>query len=156
LKIAFITLTSTIPFGSCDLLNFRTAKLAHEQGHEVLLSVNDFSDLHHKNYRDIEAAGVKVDKRPMPDITGFVSRITYKIKDKLLSPDRHFKNCFAFKPDYIFVNNQGNLRFCRQPACCLAVKNRYSLRFTVAAQSRGERAAFRMVPYGKNNIYESG
>jgi len=104
------------------LLNFRTAKLAHEQGHEVLLSVNDFGQLHHKNYRDIEAAGVRVDRRPMPDITGFASRVTYKIKDKLLSPDRHFKNCFAFKPDYIFVNNQGTYDFAGSPLAAWLLK----------------------------------
>lgn len=100
-------MTSTIPFGSCDLLIYRMAKLAHEKGHEVLLSVNDFKHQHHQNYTAIEQQGVKVDRRKMYDGSSFFTRLSYKIEDKLIGLQRHFENCAAFKPDYIFVSNQG-------------------------------------------------
>jgi L-malate glycosyltransferase len=124
LKIAFITLTSTIPFGSCDLLNFRTARFAHQQGHDVLLSVNDFRDLHHKNYVEIEKEGVNVHKRPMYNGKNFFTRTAFKIEYKLLDHGRHFKKCFEIKPDYIFVNNQGSYDFVHSPLSDLLLQTK--------------------------------
>jgi L-malate glycosyltransferase len=115
LRIAFITLTSTIPFGSCDLLTFRTAKLAHQKGHEVLLSVNDFRQLHHKNYTEIEKEGVQVHKRPMYNSKNIFTRTQFKIQYKLFKQSRYFKECFEFRPDYIFINNQGTYDFVSNP-----------------------------------------
>lgn len=115
MKIVFITLTSTIPFGSCDLLNFRVAKLAHQNGHQVLLSVNDFEEKHHKNYIEIERLGVKVHKRPMYKDKNIFTRYLYKIKYKLIKQSKYYKECFNFEPDYIFINNQGTYDFVRNP-----------------------------------------
>jgi glycosyltransferase involved in cell wall biosynthesis len=115
LKIAFITLTSTIPFGSCDLLTYRTARLAHQKGHDVFLSVNDFREKHHNNYIEIEKEGVTLHKRPMYNDSTFFTRTKFKIEYKLLDHSRHFKKCFDIQPDYIFLNNQGTYDFVHSP-----------------------------------------
>lgn len=147
MRIAFITLTSTIPFGSCDLLTFRTAKLAHQQGHDVLLSVNDFRNLHHKNYVEIEKEGVKVHKRPMYNGKNFFTRTAFKIEYKLLEHSRHFKKCFEVEPDYIFLNNQGTYDFVYSPVSDLLLQTK--IPFAALSQHNTEVNGLPSSYYGK-------
>jgi L-malate glycosyltransferase len=114
-KFAFITLTSTIPFGSCDLLNYRTAIAARKAGHEVLLSFNDFGEKESPKYKELEALGIQLDRREMYSADSLISRLKFKLQYRLLDKARTFRALFAFKPDYIFINNQGTYDFVMNP-----------------------------------------
>ncbi|MCA0446057.1 MAG: glycosyltransferase family 4 protein [Bacteroidetes bacterium] len=108
MKIAFITLTNGIPFGSCDLLFYKSAELALANGHKVFVSVFDWKEDHSPKYYTIELKGAILHKRKRYErIPNILLRNAEFIISKFQNSLKESKPLTIFNPDVICINNAG-------------------------------------------------
>ncbi len=108
MKIAFITLMNSIPWGGSEELWYKTALFAKKQGHEVFVSVYKFNNIHPKIQSLIDnEINVDFRKRYNPH-SGIISKFISFLKNRISYLQNNYKKLRKFDPEIIMINQGGS------------------------------------------------
>jgi L-malate glycosyltransferase len=115
MRIAFLSF-STVPFGSNDLLYFKTALLALERGYSVLVSPYDWGARNASEYDRIQKLGASVHYRPSHGRhPNFIVRQWQKLWWKLRNPTEDYRFLTEWKPDIVVLSDAGTYHMLSAP-----------------------------------------
>lgn len=107
-KIAVISTMAGFPWGGSEYLWVAMAEQALLEGHEVFISIFDWS-VNHPAIIQLQHKGAQLLPRPRFPQATLISRISRKISRKLpllnsLYPQSHYHSIVDYKPDVICIN----------------------------------------------------
>jgi glycosyltransferase involved in cell wall biosynthesis len=107
MRIVFVTF-SVVPFGSSDLLFFRTAENLLSAGHKVLISSYDWGEKNPREYAAIANRGAVVCTRPRGEPSPlFLNRQWQKIRHKIVDHRKAWRFIERFAPNIVVINDPG-------------------------------------------------
>ncbi|MBF2004219.1 MAG: glycosyltransferase [Chlorogloeopsis fritschii C42_A2020_084] len=109
-KIAIVSTMGAFPWGGSEYLWAAMAEQALLDGHEVFISIYDWS-VNHPLVIQLQQHGAKL--LPRPRFYNFISRLSKRISKKIpllnfISPQSHYQPIFDCKPDVICIS-QGHI-----------------------------------------------
>jgi L-malate glycosyltransferase len=110
-KIAFITTMCGFPWGGSEYLWSTTAEKALKDGHEVLISLYDWS-VNHPSVKNLQDQGARLFPRPRTQSSSLFSRFLRKSSHfipslKKLNSQAIYKPIFDSNPDIICISQGG-------------------------------------------------
>jgi glycosyltransferase involved in cell wall biosynthesis len=105
MRIAFISTLSHLPWGGSELLWYRTAVYAKEQGHDVMVSVYN-NKPETKKITELKIKKIKIHKwvRFENKNDKISSKLLNYLKRNLFKPDKSFHGLCEYNPDIICIS----------------------------------------------------
>jgi glycosyltransferase involved in cell wall biosynthesis len=154
MRILFVTF-STVPFGSNDLLWYRAAERAIDKGHDVVVSVCDWSSRNSPKYATLAKKGAVIDYRPSYERRlSFLARQWDRVWDKL-GRDRgvYWRRLFSrVGPDVVVACAPDTYHFAT-PGGFVDYWNDRSLPFVTISQLNSEAGSLRSPVYRRARPY---
>src|SRR5262249_50132974 len=132
MNILFVII-STVPFGSNDLLAYRTAEELLRLGHQVLVSPLDWGERNALEYEQIRKKGallVMRNRHQRPD--NFFLRQFEKARHRIKDPLTEWQFADKFLPDAIVISDPATYHFLSVPGLIEFLKERHITYFTIS------------------------